>query len=192
MPRIFDNIEQALSPALQETLDRSDRADFCVGYFNLRGWKQLRSYIEKWAGGEGRCCRSMVGMQRLPQEELHEIVGLIKHNKEMDQPIAVRLRRKLATEFREQTAWGVPTDKDEVGLRRLAAQLRARKVARTVSRQNQSRILGGRIAPTLTQTPTSGTNSLGVNNVGVKNRHSPTLETRNICHNDQPSNDDEA
>jgi hypothetical protein len=102
MPRIFDNIEQALLPALQETLDRSDRADFCVGYFNLRGWKQLDSYVEKWAGGDGHCCRLMVGMQRPPQEELHEIVSLIRHDKEMDQPTAVRLRRKLALEFREQ------------------------------------------------------------------------------------------
>ena len=49
MPRIFDNIEQALLPALQETLDRSDRADFCVGYFNLRGWKQLVTSGNAWA-----------------------------------------------------------------------------------------------------------------------------------------------
>jgi superfamily II DNA or RNA helicase len=128
MPRIFDNIEQALLPALQETLDRSDRADFCVGYFNLRGWKQLDSHIERWAGGEEHCCRLMVGMQRPPQDELHEIVSLIRHNKEMDQPTAVRLRRKLALEFREQLTWGVPTDDDEAGLRWLASQIRNRKV----------------------------------------------------------------
>jgi hypothetical protein len=62
MPRIFDNIEQRLLPALRETIEVCDRADFCVGYFNLRGWKQLHSYVERWKGGEARCCRLLVGM----------------------------------------------------------------------------------------------------------------------------------
>ncbi len=108
MPRIFDNIEQQLLPTLQETLQVSNRADFCVGYFNLRGWKQLDSYIEKWAGGDANCCRLMVGMQRLPEDELRSALSLQKPDETIDNQTAVCLAKKLAHEFREQLAVGIP------------------------------------------------------------------------------------
>jgi hypothetical protein len=50
MLRIFGNIDQSLLPALRETIEVADHADFCVGYLNLRGWKQIAQYIEQWAG----------------------------------------------------------------------------------------------------------------------------------------------
>ena len=122
MPRIFDNIDQDLLPALRETLNVADRADFCVGYFNLRGWKQIDSYVDRWAGGPGHCCRLLVGMQRLPQEELRAALSLVKGADGIDNQTAIHLKKKLAEEFRQQLMVGAPTDADEAGLRRLAAR----------------------------------------------------------------------
>lgn len=128
MPRIFDNIEQHLRSALAETMEVSDRADFCVGYFNLRGWRSIDEYIEQWKGGDGHCCRLLVGMQRLPQEELRIAKSLSTKEEQLDNQTALRLKRKLAAEFREQLTIGAPANEDEAGLRRLARQIKARKV----------------------------------------------------------------
>jgi superfamily II DNA or RNA helicase len=128
MPRIFDNIDQQLLPSLKTTLSVSHRSDFCVGYFNLRGWRQLDEHIENWAGGEGECCRLLVGMQTLPQQEIAEAYGIIKQDAELDNQTALRLKKALAEQFRVQLTLGAPTNADEVGLRRLAAQIRGKKV----------------------------------------------------------------
>ena len=129
MPRIFDNIDQPLLPSLKQTLQLSSKADFCVGYFNLRGWKALDHFVESWAGGDDQQCRLLVGMQRLPQDELRQFYSMIQQGQGIDNATAVRLRRKMAEEFRDQLTLGVPTSEDEVGLRRLAVQLKAGKLA---------------------------------------------------------------
>lgn len=128
MPRIFDNIDQKLLPALKDTLKLSSNADFCVGYFNLRGWKELVSSVEVWPGGEKNQCRLLVGMQRLPEDELRHVYSLISKEEEIDQKTVVSLKRKLAEEFRNQLTFGAPTDADEQGLRRLSAQLSSGKL----------------------------------------------------------------
>jgi len=127
MPRIFDNIDLRLHPALEDTLKRSYRADFCVGYFNLRGWKLIDGLIDQWDGGEGACCRLMVGMQKLPHDEMRTAISLAPEEG-IDGSTARRLKIRMAEEFREQLVVGAPTNVDEAGLRRLSAQLRARKV----------------------------------------------------------------
>ena len=128
MPRIFDNIESNLLPALGQTLLVSQRADFCVGYFNLRGWKSIDSTIERWPGGQDNQCRLLIGMQRLPSEELRQCLSLLRTGDPMDNQTAIRLKRKLAEELRDQLAMGAPNDADEAGLRRLATQLKCGKL----------------------------------------------------------------
>ena len=129
MPRIFDNLapDSSLLPALRETLKLSSRADFCVGYFNLRGWGGLAPHVDDWSDDEGPC-RVLVGMQRLPHDELREARSLVDRPSGMDNQTAHRLRVQLAEQFRQQLTIGAPTNADERTLRQLAAQLRSKRV----------------------------------------------------------------
>jgi superfamily II DNA or RNA helicase len=128
LPRIFDNIDQQLLPALRLAMSNSHRGDFCVGYLNLRGWRQLDEQIESWSGQDGSCCRLLVGMQRLPEHELYDAYRLRQGDPDLDNQTALRLRKRLAQEFRKQLTIGAPTDADEAGLRRLVQQIRQGKV----------------------------------------------------------------
>ena len=128
MPQVLDNISASLLPALRKTLEVAHRADFCVGYFNLRGWRSIDELVEWWKGGDGACCRLLVGMEPRPHEELKNAMRLGGKEAGMDNQTALRVKKQLAANFSEQLTFGAPTASDEVGLRRLARQLRAGKV----------------------------------------------------------------
>ena len=127
MPRIFDNIKQPLLGALQETLKISERADFCVGYFNLRGWRYIDQFLETWQGGAQSCCRLLIGMHEKPEEELRKLLSL-REDSGVDQSTVLRLKRLVAQDFREQLLMGAPTNDDQEGLRRLSNQLRTKRL----------------------------------------------------------------
>ena len=137
MPRIFDNLtgETRLLPALGEALAAGERADFCVGYFNLRGWKTLAPHVAHFAGpGEsedsqdGGACRVLVGMHRPPRELADALAHGAAKEERVTNRVIDRERRRLAAEFRRQLTVGVPTDEDERALRDLAASLKAGRV----------------------------------------------------------------
>lgn len=94
MPRIFDNIQTELLPALRETLGISSHAGFCVGYFNLRGWKTIADQIDTWDGSaEQQQYRLLVGMQRPPQEDLREAYSFLPQDDQLSKNSVIRLTR---------------------------------------------------------------------------------------------------
>ena len=127
MPRIFDNIEKSLLPALEDTLQVAERDDFCVGYFNLRGWPHLAKHVDRWAGGDAQCCRLLVGMHVTPTDELRRALRSQEEDA-LDNQTAIREKRRIAEDFRSQLTFGIPTNEDESALRRLADQIRATKL----------------------------------------------------------------
>lgn len=127
MPTIFDNIDEFLSDDLQASLSDSYRADFCVGYFNLRGWRNLATQVDEFHGGEGKQCRVLIGMQK-PEEELVREFFSQDAAPVIDQPKAIALKRKIAADLRNQLTFGVPKNEDETALRKLSEQLKNGKV----------------------------------------------------------------
>lgn len=132
MPSVFDNIdtpflENEQGNGLKDALKVAFRGDFCVGYFNLRGWRCIDSVVGGWEVpiGEGTLppCRLLVGMQRLPQEDLRDWLS-DEGPRPPDNKALAKLRKDAAKEFKKQLTIGHPTDADEAGLRRLVKQLR--------------------------------------------------------------------
>ena len=79
MARIYDNIEVKFTEGLQGIISNVGvkRIDFCVGYFNLRGWNLIVNQVDELPGDyvyenddrKLRICRLLIGMHR-PDEDL--------------------------------------------------------------------------------------------------------------------------
>ena len=109
-------------------MQSADRADFCVGYFNLRGWRLLQEDIDQLAGSNGGYCRILIGMNTTPRDELREYRSL-RTRKPVYQQLVLRRKRQIVEDFRRQLAFGAPSNEDEQGLRDLVCQLRSGKVS---------------------------------------------------------------
>ncbi|MBE9242371.1 helicase-related protein [Synechocystis salina] len=129
MSSIYDNCDFPLLPELKHCLKEGYRSDFCVGYFNLRGWRELEDEVEQFTAGKGQNCRLLVGMQKPPNDELKRSLSITKRaNQRMSNEQANELKKIMAHEFREQLTYGVPTARDEASLKRLKSQLQAEKL----------------------------------------------------------------
>jgi hypothetical protein len=67
-------------------------------------------------------------MQSPPHEEIRELYRQNEGGTLVDNAAAIRLKTQFAAHLREQITMGIPTGKDEAGLRKLAKQLRAGQV----------------------------------------------------------------
>jgi len=141
MARLFDNADEKFEEGLHAILTNVgvERADFCTGYFNLRGWRCVATDVETLPGGDvfevdgrsressvRRICRLLIGMHRPPAEMIREIYGLDPSRVDLEH--AQRWRRQVANDFRRQLTLGVPTAADEQTLRTLRRQLGEGKV----------------------------------------------------------------
>lgn len=136
MARIYDNLDVRFADGLQGIITNVGvrRIDFCVGYFNLRGWNLIVNQIDNLPGDyvyedderKLRICRLLIGMHR-PDEDL--IRSLYSNQDNLpDAEYAMQCKLQIARDFRRQLLLGVPTKNDEWTLRRLASQMREGKV----------------------------------------------------------------
>jgi hypothetical protein len=133
MPTVFDNIETPFldgedSNGLKHALKLAFRGDFCVGYFNLRGWRCIDDVVNEWpmptTEESPSPARLLVGMQRMPHDQLRSWLT-DDPEKAPDNKQLTKLRKDAAAEFRKQLTIGNPTDADEAGLKRLVKQLKS-------------------------------------------------------------------
>lgn len=139
MAYIYDNINDKFEDGLKEMMENPlvKRVDFCVGYFNLRGWERIVDYIDNLDGDwidEGqdyaerkfRTCRLLVGMNRSYTELVKQVYG--SSEKRLDNNYVIQAKRLIAQEFQRQLLLGNPSKMSENTLRRLSQQMKDGKV----------------------------------------------------------------
>lgn len=136
MARIFDNIDLKFEEGLKKVIGSQGvkRVDFCVGYFNLRGWNLVINEIDQLPGDyvdeEGknvfRTCRLLIGMHRPPEDYIRKLYS--KNDELPDSEMVQRCKLQIALEFKRQLLLGLPTKQDEWTLRRLSTQMKEEKV----------------------------------------------------------------
>ncbi len=135
MARIYDNIDISFSDGLQGIITNVGvkRVDFCVGYFNLRGWNIVVDQVDSLMGDyvyenderKFRTCRLLIGMHRPPDELIRQLY----HEDTLPDPNYVaQCKLEIARDFKRQLQLGLPTKQDEFTLRRLSAQMKDEKV----------------------------------------------------------------
>ncbi len=127
MSRIYDNIDLKFEAGLKGILGNSGmkRADFCVGYFNLRGWRMICDMIDALPGDYlyenddrvFRTCRLLIGMHRPPEELIQKLYSCFEQHETPDSDEVKRCKRQMSMEFRRQLVCGVPSTQDEWALR---------------------------------------------------------------------------
>lgn len=136
MARIFDNIELKFEEGLKRVIGSQGvkRVDFCVGYFNLRGWNLVINEVDQLSGDyvdeDGnnvlRTCRLLIGMHRPPEDYIRKLYS--KNDDLPDSEMVQRCKLQIALEFKRQLLLGLPTKQDEWTLRRLSTQMKEGKV----------------------------------------------------------------
>ena len=121
MARIYDNIDIKFVEGLQGIITSLGvkRVDFCVGYFNLRGWSIVADLIDKLNGDlvyendkrVKRTCRLLIGMHRPPEELIRQLYSGEEYIPDSED--VLEAKRKIAEDFRNQLLLGLPTNADQ-------------------------------------------------------------------------------
>ena len=128
MSKIIDNDKVELASSLSEVIPHSRQLDACVGYFNLRGWKQIADSVRKMANpvANGPRVRLLIGMAFAEDRELHAEFRKLWGSDDPEPPSlerALGLARQAVEAFADQLVWAAPSASDESSLRQLLNDL---------------------------------------------------------------------